>query len=166
MGFDKGHKEFHRLDLSEGWQTLPGYPDGIHQKVIAGALDEERRRGNRTRLLRFAPGDPAAIIAGDDATAESIAAVRAKLGLDRPVVEQFAVWLWGLLHGDMGVSIFSNLPVTRLIAQRLEPTLALTLSTLFVAVGLAVPIGVLAAWKARRLVDRLVMGFGQRFASR
>ena len=79
-------------------------------------------------LLRFAPGDPAAIIAGDDATAESIAAVRAKLGLDRPVVEQFAVWLWGLLHGDMGVSIFSNLPVTRLIAQRLEPTVALTLS--------------------------------------
>src|SRR4029077_4190416 len=110
-------------------------------------------------LLRFAPGDPAAIIAGDDATAESIAAVRAKLGLDRPVVEQFAVWLWGLLHGDMGVSIFSNLPVTRLIAQRLEPTLALTLSTLFVSVGLAVPIGVLAAWKARRLVDRVVMGF-------
>ena len=73
-------------------------------------------------LLRFAPGDPAAIIAGDDATTEAIAAVRAKLGLDRPVVEQFAVWLWGLLHGDLGVSIFSNLPVTRLIAQRLEPT--------------------------------------------
>ena len=93
-------------------------------------------------LLRFAPGDPAAIIAGDDATAESIAAVRAKLGLDRPVVEQFAVWLWGLLHGDIGVSIFSNLPVTRLIAQRLEPTVALTLSTLFVAVALAIPIGV------------------------
>ena len=105
-------------------------------------------------LLRFAPGDPAAIIAGDDATAEAIAAVRAKLGLDRPVVEQFVVWLWGLLHGDMGVSIFSNLPVTRLIAQRLEPTLALTLSTLFVAVALAIPIGVVAAWKARKLVDR------------
>jgi peptide/nickel transport system permease protein len=110
-------------------------------------------------LLRFAPGDPAAIIAGDDATSESIAAVRAKLGLDRPVVEQFVLWLWGLLHGDMGVSIFSNLPVTRLIAQRLEPTLALTLSTLFVAVALAVPVGVVAAWKARKLVDRLVMGF-------
>jgi peptide/nickel transport system permease protein len=73
--------------------------------------------------------------------------------------EQFAVWLWALLHGDLGVSIFSNLPVTRLIAQRLEPTLALTLSTLFVAVALAVPIGVVAAWKARQLVDRLVMGF-------
>jgi peptide/nickel transport system permease protein len=110
-------------------------------------------------LLRLAPGDPAAIIAGDDATAETIAAVRARLGLDRPVVEQFAVWLWGLLQGDLGVSIFSNLAVTRLIAQRVEPTLALTVSTLIVAVALAIPAGVLAAWKARRWPDRLVMGF-------
>ncbi len=110
-------------------------------------------------LLRFAPGDPAAIIAGEDATAEAIAAVRAKLGLDRPMVEQFFVWTMQLLRGDMGVSIFSNMPVTRLISQRLEPTVALTLSTLFVAVALAVPIGVLAAWKARKWVDRLVMGF-------
>src|SRR5260370_21491834 len=109
-------------------------------------------------LLRFAPGDPAAIIAGDDATAESIAAVRAKLGLDRPVVEQFAVWLWGLLHGDMGVSIFSNLAVTRLIAQRLEPTLALTLSTLVVAVGRAVPIGGLSPSQARKPGDLPVSG--------
>jgi peptide/nickel transport system permease protein len=110
-------------------------------------------------LLRLAPGDPAAIIAGDDATTEAIAAVRAKLGLDRPVVEQFAVWLWGLAHGDLGVSIFSNLAVTRLIAQRLEPTLALTLSTLVVTLALAIPIGVVAAWKARTLIDRVVMGF-------
>ena len=65
-------------------------------------------------LLRLAPGDPAAIIAGEDATAEAIAAVRAKLGLDRPVIEQFALWLYGLAQGDLGVSIFSNLPVTRL----------------------------------------------------
>jgi len=79
--------------------------------------------------------------------------------LDRPLVEQFVVWLWALLQGDMGTSIFSNLPVTRLMAQRVEPTIALTLSTLFVAVVLAVPIGVVAAWKARKLVDRLVMGF-------
>src|SRR5438874_797913 len=110
-------------------------------------------------LLRFAPGDPAAIIAGEDATSEAIAAVRAKLGLDRPVAEQFVVWLWSLLQGDLGVSIFSNLPVTRLIRQRLEPTAALALSTLFIAVGLAIPIGVVAAWKARKLADRLVMGF-------
>jgi peptide/nickel transport system permease protein len=110
-------------------------------------------------LLRFAPGDPAAIIAGEDATAESIAAVRAKLGLDRPVLEQFVLWLYRLAQGDLGVSIFSNLPVTRLIAQRIEPTLALTLSTLLVAVCLAIPIGVLAAWKARSLSDRVVMAF-------
>ena len=85
--------------------------------------------------------------------------MRGKLGLDRPIFEQFVVWLAGMLQGDFGTSIFSNLPVSRLIAQRLEPTLSLTLSTLLVAVCLAIPLGVLAAWKARRLVDRLVMGF-------
>ena len=110
-------------------------------------------------LLRFAPGDPAAIIAGDDATVAQIAAIRAKLGLDRPVLDQFAIWMAGMLQGDFGTSIFSNLPVTRLIAQRVEPTLALALSTLLVAVLLAVPLGVLAAAKARRLTDRAVMLF-------
>src|SRR6185436_9507178 len=110
-------------------------------------------------LLRLAPGDPAAIIAGEDATAAQIAAVRGKLGLDRPILEQFVVWLGGMLQGDFGTSIFSNLPVTRLIAQRIEPTLSLMLATLLVAVSLAVPLGVVAAWKARHLVDRLVMTF-------
>jgi len=110
-------------------------------------------------LLRLAPGDPAAIISGEDATAAQIAAVRAKLGLDRPILEQFVVWLGAMLQGDFGTSIFSNLPVSRLIAQRVEPTLSLMLSTLLVAVCLAVPLGVLAAWKARGLVDRLVMSF-------
>ena len=56
MGYHKGHKEFHALDLAQGWETLPGYPPGIQQKIIAGALDEKNKRGNRTRLLRFAPG--------------------------------------------------------------------------------------------------------------
>jgi hypothetical protein len=56
MGYDKGHQEFHTLAMEEGWETLPGYPAGIQQKIIAGALDEEARSGNRTRLLRFAPG--------------------------------------------------------------------------------------------------------------
>lgn len=110
-------------------------------------------------LLRLAPGDPAAIIAGEDATAESIAAVRAKLGLDRPVLEQFVLWVVRLLQGDFGISIFSNLPVTRLMAQRVEPTVALTLATLLVAVCLAIPAGVIAAWKVRTLVDRAVMMF-------
>jgi peptide/nickel transport system permease protein len=110
-------------------------------------------------LLRIAPGDPAAIIAGDDATSQDIENIRRKLGLDRPMLEQFAVWCWRLVQGDLGISIFSNLPVTTLIAQRVEPTIALTISTLLVAVGLAIPMGVLAAWKARTLIDRLVMGF-------
>src|SRR4029453_9116317 len=110
-------------------------------------------------LLRLAPGDPVAIIAGEDATADQIAAVRGKLGLDRPILEQFVVWIAGMLQGDFGTSIFSNLPVSRLILHGLEPTVSLTLSTLLVAVCLAIPLGVLAAWKARRLVDRLVMGF-------
>ena len=110
-------------------------------------------------LLRLAPGDPAAIIAGDDATAADLEAVRAKLGLNLPIYEQFGLWLWRLFQGDLGVSIFSDLPVTRLIAQRVEPTVALTLSTLFVAVALAIPIGVIAAWQARKLADRAVMIF-------
>lgn len=110
-------------------------------------------------LLRLAPGDPAAVIAGDDATQADIEGLRIKLGLDRPILEQFALWILRVLHGDLGISIFSNLPVTELIAQRVEPTLALTLSTLLVAVCLAVPIGVLAAWKARTTLDRAVMVF-------
>jgi peptide/nickel transport system permease protein len=110
-------------------------------------------------LLRIAPGDPAAIIAGDNATSQDIENIRGKLGLDRPMLEQFVQWSWRLLQGDLGISIFSNLPVTTLIFQRMEPTIALTISTLMVAVALAIPMGVLAAWKARTLVDRLVMGF-------
>ncbi len=110
-------------------------------------------------LLRIAPGDPAAIIAGDNATSQDIDNIRGKLGLDRPMIEQFVQWSWRLLQGDLGISIFSNLPVTTLIAQRMEPTIALTVSTLLVAVMLAIPMGVLAAWKARTLVDRLVMSF-------
>jgi len=110
-------------------------------------------------LLRLAPGDPAAIIAGEDATEQSIAEVREKLGLDRPVLEQFGLWMVRVVQGDFGTSIFSNLPVTRLIAQRVEPTLALSLSTLLVAICLAIPIGVIAAWKAHKWPDRVVMVF-------
>jgi peptide/nickel transport system permease protein len=110
-------------------------------------------------LLRLTPGDPAAIIAGEDATAEAINGVREKLGLNRPVLEQFALWLGRIVQGDLGTSIFSNLPVSRLILQRVEPTLALTLSTLVVAVCLAIPIGVIAAWKTHKWPDRAVMVF-------
>ncbi len=110
-------------------------------------------------LLYLTPGDPAVIIAGDFATGDDVARIRAKLGLDRPFGVRFGEWAWAILRGDLGISIFTNLPVTTLIGQRVEPTVALTLSTLLVAVVLAVPMGVLAAWKAGRWLDRLVMGF-------
>jgi peptide/nickel transport system permease protein len=108
-------------------------------------------------LLRLAPGDPAALIAGDYATPEDIAKIRVALGLDKPVHVQLGLWLAALARADLGMSIYSKLPVTHLMAQRLEPTLALTLTTLVFAVSLAVPLGVLAAWKAGTWVDRAVM---------
>jgi peptide/nickel transport system permease protein len=109
-------------------------------------------------LLHLAPGGPAALIAGDFATAEDIARIGRQLGLDRPLHVQFVGWVGQVLRGDLGTSIFSQLPVSRLIRQRLEPTLVLSVTTLVIAVVLAVPIGVLAAWRARTWVDRLVMG--------
>lgn len=110
-------------------------------------------------LLYLSPGDPAAIIAGDTATVEDIARIHAKLGLDQPVYVQFGSWVWRLLHGDLGISIFTNLPVAQLIRQRLEPTVALTISTLIVSVLVAIPMGVLAAWRAGSWIDRVVMVF-------
>ena len=108
-------------------------------------------------LVRIAPGDPAAIIAGDYATPEAIQKIRAGLGLDKPIHLQFALYVGSLIRGDLGQSLHSRRPVSQLIAQRIEPTLALALSTLVFAVLTAVPLGVLAAWRAGSLVDRAVM---------
>ena len=108
-------------------------------------------------LLYLTPGDPAAVIAGDAATSEDIQKIRAGLGLDEPFVVRFGGWAWGLLHGDLGTSIFTRLPVTTLIGQRVEPTVALTLCTLIVAVAVAVPLGVIAAARAGSWIDRAVM---------
>jgi peptide/nickel transport system permease protein len=110
-------------------------------------------------LLHVTPGDPAAIIAGDYATAEDIARIHRQLGLDRPFLVQFGAWIGQLLQGDLGTSIFSHLPVARLIGQRLAPTIALTVTTLVIAILLAVPVGVLAAWRAGTWIDRVVMGW-------
>jgi peptide/nickel transport system permease protein len=110
-------------------------------------------------LLHVTPGDPAAIIAGDYATAEDIARIHHQLGLDRPFLVQFGAWIGRLLRGDLGTSIFSHLPVARLIGQRLAPTIALTVTTLVIAIVLAIPVGVLAAWRAGTWIDRLVMGW-------
>ena len=110
-------------------------------------------------ILHLAPGDPAAMIAGDQATDEQIGQIRARLGLDLPVYQQFYRWAAGVLQGDFGTSIFSNRPVTTLFLQRVEPTVALTVGTMIVTVLLAVPAGVLAAWKAGTWIDRAIMSF-------
>jgi peptide/nickel transport system permease protein len=110
-------------------------------------------------VLRLTPGDPAAVLAGDAATTEQIAQIRANLGLDRSIPEQFVIWFTRLLQGDLGQSYYYKLPVTELIAQRMEPTLSLALITITLAVLVAVPLGVLAAWRFGSWFDRGVMAF-------
>jgi peptide/nickel transport system permease protein len=108
-------------------------------------------------LLYIAPGDPAVVIAGDQASPADVEKIRAGLGLDRPFLIRFSEWLFNLMRGDLGVSMFTNIPVSELIGQRIEPTLSLMVLTLILAIGIAVPIGVLAAWKAGTWIDRSVM---------
>lgn len=108
-------------------------------------------------LLRLAPGDPALMIAGELATPEQLAAIRRNLGLDGSLTSQFFTWMGNLLKGDFGISLISNQPVLTLIAQRLEPTLALALVTMVITIIIAVPLGVFAAWRHGGLTDRAVM---------
>ncbi len=93
-------------------------------------------------LLHVVPGDPAAIIAGDYATAEDVARIRSKLGLDSPFLTQVEIWLSNVVHGDLGTSIFSGLPVATLIKQRAEATAALTVLAMLISIGVGVPLGV------------------------
>src|SRR5205085_11302246 len=97
-------------------------------------------------LLFIAPGDPAAVIAGDQATPADVERIRQNLGLDRPFLVQFSDWAWRLLHADLGRSIFTNLPVTTMISQRIEPTFSLMLVMLILSFVLAVPVGMLVEW--------------------
>jgi len=108
-------------------------------------------------LLHVVPGDPAVIIAGDYATAEDVARIRSKLGLDRPFLTQVEIWLSNVVHGDLGTSIFSGLPVATLIKQRAEATAALTVLAMLISIGVGVPLGVLAAWRKGSWIDRVVM---------
>jgi peptide/nickel transport system permease protein len=110
-------------------------------------------------LLHLSPGDPAAVIAGDNATPANIEMIRKRLGLDEPLWKQFLLWVGQILRGDLGQSMFWNTPVLELVGQRYEPTLSLALTTLIVAISVAVTLGVLAAWRVATLVDRAVMGF-------
>lgn len=109
-------------------------------------------------LLRLTPGDPAAIIAGDMATPEQLERIRTTLGLNEPLYTQFFTWIGRLLQGDLGTSLISNVPVVRMIGSRLEPTLSIAICTIVLAIIVAVPLGVVAAWKHGSWVDRFVMG--------
>jgi peptide/nickel transport system permease protein len=109
-------------------------------------------------LVHLTPGDPASVIAGDNATSDQIALIRASLGLDEPLWRQFAIWIVRVLQGDLGRSLFWNQTVAELILQRAEPTISLAMTTLLLAVLIAITLGVLAAWKAGSIIDRAVMG--------
>src|SRR6202451_1771076 len=109
-------------------------------------------------LLRLTPGDPAAIIAGDNATPEQLERIRVSLGLHEPLYTQFFTWIGKLLHGDLGVSLISNVPVLEMIGKRVEPSISIAISTIILAIVVAVPLGVIAAWKHGTWIDRFVMG--------
>ena len=110
-------------------------------------------------LIHLSPGDPAALIAGDLATEDDIRRLREALGLNLPIWQQFLIWLGKLATGDLGTSIFTQVPVTTLLGQRLEPTLAIALLTMLLTILVAVPLGTLAAYRAGSWIDRLVMVF-------
>lgn len=108
-------------------------------------------------ILRLTPGDPAAIIAGDSATPQQLAEIRQMMGLDEPIYIQFFMWIWRLLQGDLGTSLLSGVPVAEMIGQRMGPSLALCLSTISLSIIVAIPLGILAAWRQGKLLDRVVM---------
>src|SRR5688500_1881215 len=110
-------------------------------------------------MLRLSPSDPAAIIAGDNDNSEQVTAIRKRLGLDEPIHTQFFIWTSKALQGDLGESFFFKKQVADLIADRLEPTLSLALFTIVLAVMIAVPLGVIAAYRHGGWLDRIVMGF-------
>ncbi len=110
-------------------------------------------------LIHLMPGDPAVLLAGDNANPQQVEKIRERLHLDQPVIVQFGIWAANAVQLDLGDSIYSNQPVTRLIGQRIEPTLVLAIVTLVFTVALAVPLGVVSAWRANGLVDRAIMAF-------
>ena len=110
-------------------------------------------------LVHLTPGDPASLMAGDQALPEDIERIKEKLGLNRPLYEQMGIYFWDILRGDFGESVFTKFPVTTLIGQRLEPTISIAIFSQLVAIIIAVPAGILAAWKANTWIDRALMVF-------
>lgn len=108
-------------------------------------------------VLRLSPGDPAVMIAGPNASPEQLEDLRTSMGLNRPLLEQLFIWLGNIARGDFGVSLVSGKPVAELVMDRFGPTLALSITTVILAVAVAIPLGVVAAWQQGKWIDRLVM---------
>ena len=107
-------------------------------------------------LTRLAPGDPAALMLGDQASAADIAALRAVYGLDQPLLVQFGLWLKEILKGNLGQSIFLQRPVTQALLERAEPTFFLALFSVLIAALIGIPAGIVSAVWRGRLVDQIV----------
>lgn len=107
-------------------------------------------------IVRVTPGDPAAVMLGPDATQDDIAALRERLGLNRPILAQYVLYFGQLLRGDLGQSIFLDQPVLTALAERAEPTVFLTLLSIAIAAVIALPIGILAAYRRGSAFDQVV----------
>ncbi|MDR6433503.1 ABC transporter permease [Brucella pseudogrignonensis] len=110
-------------------------------------------------LLRLTPGDPAAILAGDAATTEQLERIREAMGLNEPILTQYFTWMGNIMQGDLGVSLISGVPVLDMVSQRIGPTISIAVLTIIIAVLVAIPMGVIAAWRHRSWADYLVMSF-------
>ncbi|HET6971923.1 MAG TPA: ABC transporter permease [Phenylobacterium sp.] len=109
-------------------------------------------------LIRMIPGDPAQVMLGDAGDPQAVAALRAQMGLDRPLPLQFVAWLGHALRGDLGVSIATGEPVLPLILQRFQVTASIVISAIALATLIAIAGGLLAAWRHRRGLDQAVVG--------
>ena len=107
-------------------------------------------------LVHIAPGDAANIMAGDYAGPDDVKIIRAELGLDKPVLQQFVEWVGRTARGDLGSSIFSGIPVVELVRLKIGATLSLTVTGGILAILIGIPVGVLAAWRAGTLSDRII----------
>ncbi|WP_042348158.1 ABC transporter permease [Bacillus massiliigorillae] len=109
-------------------------------------------------IIHITPGEPAATILGMEASQADMDALNAKFGFDRPIYEQYISWISGVLHGDLGNSIFMNMPVSEAIAEHLGPTVSMAILAQFFALILAIPFGIIAAVKRGSITDVTLMG--------
>jgi len=104
-------------------------------------------------LVRLIPGDPIQVMLGDAADATQVAELRRQLGLDQPIPLQFVYWLGKVLRGDLGSSISNGVPVLPLVVERFQVSATIVLAAVLLAAVIAVPLGLLAAWRQNRLAD-------------